>query len=321
MEILEFHWDFQFEEYAVGAYSCQPKVLGHKSPADNIPERCREWTVLMVPKLAVCNFLSDVCALKRFAMMNGFSGVDWTLKVEDLPRSTADESPLLRQIAQLHPLEVRYHLAFNGTDLGDSEIGNAHRAMEIFRSACKLVSRLGGRYMTVHLGLGLDSTKGLSWERSLAALAALVDYGKELGVAVCLENLAWGWSSRPELFEKLVRKSRAGVTLDIGHAKVCSSVQSQAYTFEDFIAPHPDRVLNAHIYHEECEDRHLPPQQPNDLIDRLNVLSRLSCDWWVLELHEEPALLSTLGMVNEYLATVPTQGHLPFTPAPFVLPE
>jgi sugar phosphate isomerase/epimerase len=260
----------------------------------------------MAPKLAMCNFLSDVSTLKQFAMVNGFSGVDWTFKVEDLPGNPIDESRLLKRIAQLHPLEVRYHLAFNETDLGDVEVGNAQRAMEIFRGACKLISRLDGRYMTMHLGLGLDSTEGLSWERTLEALADLVNFGKSLGITVCLENLAWGWSSRPELFEKLVRKSRAGVTLDIGHATVCSSVQSRGYTFEDFVAPHPEKVFNAHLYHEECNDRHLPPQRPDDLRDRLHVLSCLPCcDWWVLELREEPALLATLGIVKDYLDTMP----------------
>lgn len=258
-----------------------------------------------LPRLAICNFLSDVSALKRFALANGFAGVDWTLRPEDLPGNPFDESRLLRKIAQLVPLEVRYHLAFPAIDLGDADIGKAQGAMQIFRRACELISRLDGRFMTMHLGLGLDSTEGLSWERSLVALADLVDCGKSLGITVCLENLAWGWSSRPELFEKLVRKSRAGVTLDIGHATVCSSVQSQGYTFEDFVAPHPEKVFNAHIYHEECDDRHIPPQRLDDLRDRLDVLSCLPCDWWVLELREEQALLATRSIVREYSDTMP----------------
>ena len=254
-----------------------------------------------LPKLALCNFFCDVATLKRFALANGFSGVDWTLKVEDLPENPLDGSRLLKKIAQLHPLEVRYHLAFAAVDLGDEASDRAEGAMETFRRACALISRLDGRYMTIHLGLGLDSTKGSSWERTLGALADLVRYGKNLGVTVCLENLAWGWSSRPQLFEKLIRKSRAGITLDLGHARVCSSVETQGYTFEDFVAPHPQKIINAHIYHEERDDRHLPPRSLDDLRHRLDVLSGLPCDWWVLELREEPALLATLDIVREYL--------------------
>ena len=99
-----------------------------------------------LPKLAMCNFISDVSTLRRFALANGFAGVDWTLKVEDLPENPLDESRLLRRIAHLQPLEVRYHLAFQAIDLGDAESARAESAMDVFRRACALVSRLNGRY-------------------------------------------------------------------------------------------------------------------------------------------------------------------------------
>lgn len=252
------------------------------------------------PKLAMCNFIEEVPSLKRFALANGFAGVDWTFRADDLPATPLEESRLAGKIAQLHPLEVRYHLAFEAVDLGDEVDSRAEFAMTVFRRACALVARLDGRFMTIHLGLGRASTVGLSWERTLGALAHLVRYGKSLGVTVCLENLAWGWSSRPELFEKLIRKSRAGVTLDIGHARVCPSVETQRYAFEDFVAPHPETVVNAHIYHEERDDRHLPPDSLDDLRQRLDILSGLPCDWWVLELREEQALLATLEVVRAY---------------------
>jgi sugar phosphate isomerase/epimerase len=265
---------------------------------------------MMLPRLAMCNFMSDVFVLKRFALANGFSGVDWTFKVADLPRTPLEETRLLKKIGRLHPLEVRYHCAFSGIDLGDVHSQMAQRAMELFQRVCCLVAKLDGRYMTIHVGLGRDSTEGLSWERSLEALADLVNYGKSLGISVCLENLAWGWSSRPELFEKLVRKSQAGVTVDIGHARVSPSVKSQQYAFEDFVAPHPEKVVNAHVYHQEWEDGHVPPQHLDDIRDRLNVLIALPCNWWVLELREPQALLATLDIVRGYLSTMPDrQAH------------
>lgn len=262
---------------------------------------------VMLPKLAMCNFISDVSMLRRFAIANGFSGVDWTFKIEDIPRTPLDETRLLKKISQLQPLEVRYHCAFNGIDLGDVQSHSAQRAMLTFQRACRLVSRMDGRYMTIHVGLGRDSTQGLSWERSLEALADLVNYGKRLGVSVCLENLAWGWSSKPQLFEKLIRKSQAGVTVDIGHARVSPSVESQQYAFDDFVAPHPEKIFNAHIYHQEREDEHIPPEDIDDIRERLNVLLSLPCNWWVLELRETQALLSTLEIVRGYLSTMPVR--------------
>jgi len=168
-----------------------------------------------------------------------------------------------------------------------------------------LVSGLDGKFMTVHLGLGRESYDQLCWERSVGSLADLVDFAEDLGIRVCLENLASGWSSRPELFERLVRKSNAGVTLDIGHARVSPSVLSQHYEFEDFVSPHHERVCNAHVYHEERDDGHAAPESLDDMQERLQLLHSLPCDWWVLELRDQNSLFSTLGVVREFFDAVP----------------
>lgn len=257
---------------------------------------------MIQPKLAMCNHIDDPQELRRMALAHGFDGVDWTLTLDDLSPNGRDDGRLQSKVSLLEPLEVRFHCAYPGVDLGDEDPAKSHEAMQIFRRSCRLVSRLGGRFMTVHLGLGRDTTNGLSWQRTNRALAELVSYGKHLGVCVCLENLAFGWSSRPELFEKLIRSSGAGITLDIGHGRVSPSVQSQRFDFEDFITPHQDRVYNAHIYHEETEAGHIPPECLEDLSDRLRLLSHLPCDWWVLELRNSPDLIQTLAVVRQYLS-------------------
>jgi len=253
------------------------------------------------PKLAMCNFIPEVEKLRSFALNRGFSGIDWTFKVEDLPRNAFEEARILHKISRLQPLEVRYHCAFAHTDLGDADGAKALAAMEVFRQACRLVSRLDGKFITIHVGLGRDSTEGLLWERTLESLTALVQFAGGMGIRICLENLAWGWSSRPQLFEKLIRKSSAGVTWDLGHARVCPSVESQQYEVGDFVLPHAERVVNAHIYHEERDDRHHPPQELADLAERLQLLCALPCDWWVLELRDEQALSATLEVVHRFL--------------------
>jgi sugar phosphate isomerase/epimerase len=253
------------------------------------------------PTIAICNFIPDAAVLRQTAVQHGFSGVDWTFKLESLPRNQIEELRLLRDISSLKGLEVRYHCAFKGIDLGDEDDLKAGEAMEVFKKACRVVSRLDGRFMTVHLGLGRKSPKGLSWNRTIDGLAELVSYAQERGVLLCLENLASGWSSRPQLFEKLVRKTKAGITLDIGHARVCQSVQCRIFDLEDFVMPHPERTFNAHIYHEELCDRHVPPVRLDDVRDLLVLLCSLSCNWWVLELREEAPLLATLKIVREYL--------------------
>ena len=254
------------------------------------------------PKLACPNLFSDVGSLKSFAMDYGFQGIDWTLRLKDLPKNPLEETRLINALARLAPLETRYHLFFPDTELGDTNPAKAASAMKTFSHACELISRVRGRFITVHLGLGRDSMSGISWEQTLAGLTDLAASASDMGIRVCLENLIWGWTSRPELYERVLRKTGCWSTLDIGHARVCNSVASGARDLDDFALPHPMRILNAHIYHEETAEGHVPPTRYADLEQRLRLLRDLPlCDWWVLELREEKALLQTLDCVKEFL--------------------
>jgi sugar phosphate isomerase/epimerase len=255
------------------------------------------------PKLACCNFFDDVNQLRAYALDHGFDGVDWTFTNPDFLLHPAAETELIRAIQSLHPLEVRFHCAFVQTDLGDEDPGQAAAALRKFQAVCRLVAKLRGQYITIHIGLGRDSTCDLCWERTLAGLSDLVQFAGKSWLRLCLENLAWGWTSRPELFEKLLRKSGAWATLDIGHAQVCPSVATKQFTVEDFVHPQPERFCNAHVYDAENSCGHIPPRCLEDIRDRLNLLGSLPlCDWWVLELREEAALLSTLDIIKEFFA-------------------
>lgn len=254
------------------------------------------------PQLACPNLFPDVIKLKSFALDYGFRGIDWTLRPEDLPENRFEEARLINAVSGLAPLEVRFHLFFPGSELGDADPEKAVSAENTLYAAFDLISKLSGRFATVHVGLGRDSMAGISWHGTLARLRDVVAKARQRGIRVCLENLIGGWTGRPDLYEKLIRKSNCWGTLDIGHAYVCASVTTQAYDVEDFALPHPERILNAHIYHEETAGGHIPPAQSLDLEDRLLLLDRLPlCDWWVLELREEAALIQTLNCVREFL--------------------
>jgi sugar phosphate isomerase/epimerase len=254
------------------------------------------------PKLACCNFIPEVNELKEFAHRHGFAGIDWSFNQENLPQSPSEETALVKTISTLRPLEVRYHCAFKKIDLGDLDEGNSKEAISIFQRICRLVSKLDGRFLTIHVGLGRETTLDLSWNRTIERLVDLVHHGNKMGVRLCLENLAWGWTSRPELFEKLIRKSGCWATIDLGHALVSPSILTQQYRVKDFVLPHAEKILNGHIYHEEKDDYHLPPEKLEDLQDRLRMLLELPwCDWWVLELKEEQPLLKTLEIVQGFL--------------------
>ena len=160
------------------------------------------------PKLACPNLFSDVGMLKSFAMDHGFQGVDWTLRPEDLPKNPLEEARLTTALTRLAPLAVRYHLFFPDTEPGDMDPFKAVLAMKTLCYALELISRLMGRFVTIHLGVGRDCTEGISWERTIAGLANLATKARGLGIRVCLENLAWGWTGRPELLRKTPQKDR-----------------------------------------------------------------------------------------------------------------
>jgi sugar phosphate isomerase/epimerase len=256
----------------------------------------------MIPKIATCDIFPDLRQVRTFALAYGFSGIDYSFELDNVPTSPSEESIWTSRLAQLAPLEVRFHCPFLNIDLGHHLPEKAKAAEVLFQRIIGLVSKAGGQTLSIHIGLGRDSTAPLSWEATTANLRNLVQFGARCGVKICLENLAWGWTSKPNLFEKLVRGSGAWVTFDLGHAQVCEAVSNQYYTIEDFVTPHSDRVINAHIYHEEIPGfGHVPPDHLKDIEDRLSLLMEIGCEWWVIEIKHVDGLLKTKKAIDRYL--------------------
>lgn len=256
----------------------------------------------MKPKIALCNFFDNIKQLKMFALDNDFSGVDWSFNMKALPSSPLEETRWMERLSALSPLEVRYHCPFIKVDLGHEDSVKVSSALNLFHRVIRLVSKTNGRFLTLHVGLGHNTTRILSWERTITNLRSLVQYGADLGVKICLENLAWGWTSKPNLFEKLIRRTGAGVTFDIGHALACESVSNQYFSPEDFVSPHPDRVYNAHVYHNEISGLgHVPPDGIEDIKDRLDILIQTGCLWWVIEIKDAQKLLWTKQIIDSYI--------------------
>jgi len=254
-------------------------------------------------KIVAPNLITDPEKMKQFAAKNGFSGIDWSFDLKNLPETPSEESRWAKRQEALEPFEVRYHCPFLKVDIGHEDTDIQAFAMDIFRRMIRLVSKARRKFLSIHVGLGHNSTLDLSWEATLENLKKLVQFGVESGVTVCLENLIWGWSSKPNLFEKLIRRSGAGVTFDIGHAFCCESVESQTFTEKDFLTPHADKVFNAHIYYKEIPGvGHLPPETVADIAPRLDILKNTACTWWVLELKCIEDLLKTKKMIDTYLA-------------------
>lgn len=241
-------------------------------------------------------FNQDAGRLADFAYEHGFEGIDWSLSLDLVQQDFAE------RIGRLKDFELRYHCRFYGIDLAYAD-QRAEQSMDIFKRIVRMVSDVGGGQMTVHIGLGHNSDGELDWGKGVENLAALVSFGSDHGVTVCLENLTTVWTSQPDLFESLIKESGAGITFDIGHAHVCQEDRAEGDLCEQYVLPHKERVFNAHIYHTEIPWLgHLAPRSLEDIADRLEVLKRATfCNWWVIELADPDEILKTRDFLDRYV--------------------
>ncbi len=254
----------------------------------------------MQPVIAMCNiFDQDADRLAKFAAENGFTGIDWSLD-PSLP-----ESEFLSLMQSLIGFEVRYHCRFHGVDVAYAD-RRGDDSLALLMRTVDQVARAGGRHMTVHSGLGNPAGEGIEMARAIDNLSVLVAHGRRNGVAVALENLTTPLTNDPLLFQRIVRESGAYVTIDIGHAHAVRNLHPQGDIFGDYVLPHRDRLLNAHIYHTELEGYgHVPPETLSDISARLDLLGLAeSCDWWVIELMNPSEVLRTRDLLRCYLDSV-----------------
>lgn len=255
----------------------------------------------MIPRIVCPNFIESIDSMVEFVHDHGFDGVDWTFRPENTPCDRTGEARFIADIQKIRPLPVRFHCFFNDSGFGDYDAERRRSAMQTFHKTLRMVSKVQGRSMTIHIGLGRDSSEDLSWTAVIESLSQLVNLAADRRIRICLENLPYGWTARPDLYEKLIRKTNSWATLDIGHAQASDHVASKSYDVEDFVAPHPERFLNAHVYDRETLDGHTAPDSLADIEQRLDVLTGLPlCDWWVLELREEKPLMKMLSVAREY---------------------
>src|SRR5512136_351131 len=251
----------------------------------------------MQPRIAMCNiFDQDAEKLAGFASRNGFSGIDWSIDPA-LP-----EGEFLSRMKLLAGFQIRFHCRFHGVDVAYSD-RRGDDSLELLKRTVDQVAKAGGRHMTVHTGLGNPSGAGIDLSRAIDNLSVLVAYGNSSGVAVALENLTTPLTNDPLLFRRIVAESGAFVTIDIGHAHAIRGLHPRSDICSEYILPHRERLLNAHIYYTELEGYgHIPPESLEDISDRLDLLAQAEpCDWWVIELMGPEELLRTRDLLQSYI--------------------
>jgi sugar phosphate isomerase/epimerase len=256
----------------------------------------------MTPVLACPNIIDDLADLREFALDLGFRGVDWSLNSANVPRTQAEEMRWIAGMKSLKPLMVRFHCFFPERDLASSDADEARQALGIMKRVVGMAAKAVDRaVLTIHLGLN-RSEHTLSWGTGIEALRELVRAARTNRATICLENLIGGWTGRADAFSGLVKTAGCKVTFDIGHAVSTTTHEAPIQRIREYVSPHSERVINAHVYHRETSQGHLPPGRIEDVEARLRLISELPlCDWWVLELRDERALLKTLGVVQDFL--------------------
>ena len=268
------------------------------------------------PQIAICNiFDQNAENLAEFAARNGFSGIDWSID------PTLPEREFLSRMKLLAGFQLRYHCRFHGVDVAYSD-RRGDESLGLLMNTVDQVARAGGRHMTVHSGLGNPSAAGIDLSRAIDNLSVLVAHGNRNGVAVALENLTTPLTNDPLMFRRIVAESGAFVTIDIGHAHAIRNLHPQMNIYNEYILPHRERILNAHIYNTELEGfGHIPPESLSDITSRLDLLGlAASCDWWVIELMGPGEVLRTRDLLRSYIdcRTLLPAGGLQDNPLPLV---
>ncbi len=236
-------------------------------------------------------------ALVRYALGNGYRGVDWHLYSPAPDTSlTGDDRTALVGLREAG-LEVRFHLSPD-VDVAHGDPAVAGRALARLQHGLDIAAAFGGRYATVHLASNGHSPAELSWAHAVGHLSALVEHGRERGVTVCLENLRTGWTSDPARFVELVERSGAMVTFDVGHANSDTPAGADAA----FLARVAGRVVNAHVYeHERDGIGHTAPRDLHVINPLLERLLYTACDWWLIELEDRAAVERTRTLLQPVL--------------------
>lgn len=193
---------------------------------------------------------------------------------------------------------VRHHGFFPDYEIGNVHVEQAEQAMQVHFAALDALCGRGEQVITVHIGVNKDIR--LDPLRVVENLTRLVDYGRQRGIIVSLENLKQGMTSDPETVLNWAERSGARLTLDVGHALSSNSVKNGKIAIHEIIDLFAPRLIEVHFYEKET-DRHYAPQDMQILGPIVDHLLQTECSWWTIELDDFEDILHTRKLLGEYL--------------------
>ena len=254
----------------------------------------------MKPKLALsAKVEKSVENVLEHAVTSGFDAIDWSFHPNDFIEHELTERWLHAFNLKYPGVEIRYHTPWGDIEIAHKDNTVSDRAVSLLTRSIDVIERLGGRFLTVHIGLNADGPQALCMDKAKTNLARLVEYGRKHEVIISLENLKNGQTSEPEQFLELIGFSGAMVTLDIGHA-LSSEAHENGWPCQSFIRAVSPWIINAHIYESET-DRHNAPTDLSIIGPSLTELLGTGCDWWVIELADANEVAQTRRLLEEML--------------------
>jgi sugar phosphate isomerase/epimerase len=255
----------------------------------------------MLPRIALCAHATPTLA-ETISLAHEEAGpvcIEYSFDPGNLSAALRDAETIHRLADR--DVEMRYHFPLGTFELANLDESLAEDALAQFLSATDIVAKSGGRYLTVHAALHGGAHEYPVFARTKERLRVLVEYGRAVGVTVCLENLRWGLTSEPEHFVDLVEFADAAVTLDVGHAVSSEAAHAGTTTGAEFAQMLAPRIVGAHVYDRE-DPHHIAPTDLERIGDTLAVLlGETACRWWVIELFSADEIRSTRGMLLSLL--------------------
>ncbi len=203
-------------------------------------------------------------------------------------------------------IRVRYHAFFPGYEIGNTHAHKAEDAMNLHFRMIDLIEGRGEQVVTVHVGLTPDIETDK--HRTTENLGRLVQYGKQKGITVSLENLKKGPTKNPETVLNLAEQTGASITVDIGHAVSCmddGNCNFKIFRMIELFAPH---IIEVHYYEKETNRHHAPTDMTilGPIVDRLRTTK---CRWWTIELESHTEIIKTQDLLFDYLVSTRKLGE------------
>ncbi len=195
-------------------------------------------------------------------------------------------------------IPIRHHCYLPGFEFGDIDAQNAEQALQMHMKAVDAMQGCGEQVMTVHVGL--PPFIELDFGRVKENLIRLVEYAKQRGVTICLENLRRGPTSNPEIVLEWAELSGSAITMDIGHAVSSEQVGRGELNVLDIIKMFSHLLMEVHFYESET-DMHHAPKDMSVLGPVVEQLLETKCQWWTIELDAYDEILRTRTLIQDYL--------------------